>query len=209
MAKKTTTSKAATATATGPIPVLRMKQQYLGPVAEQVKQKFGVPNRLAMPRLDKIVLTVGMGKQLEGTKLNPQARAQVVSDLATITGQQPVVKKAKKSVANFKLREGFEIGAMVTLRGPRMWEFFDRLVSLAIPRIKDFRGLPTKNFDGRGNYSFGLGEQAVFPEIDMTKSQFSHGMNVTFVFRNSSDEKTRQVLEGLGVPFAKPEERQR
>jgi len=183
----------------------RMKEKFSGTVAQQVKEKFGITNPMAMPRLDKMVLTVGMGHQLEGTKLNPKAKEQVVSDLATITGQQPVMTRAKKSVSNFKLRAGYEIGAMVTLRGARMWEFFDRLVSMGIPRIKDFRGLPVKSFDGRGNYSFGLSEQGVFPEVDMAKSQFSHGMNVTLVFRNSTDEKTRMVLEQLGMPFVKPD----
>ena len=183
----------------------RMKEKFSGSVAEQVKEKFGITNPMALPRLDKVVLTVGMGHQLEGTKLNAQAKGQVVSDLATITGQRPVMSKAKKSVSNFKSRAGYEIGVMVTLRGARMWEFFDRLISMGIPRIKDFRGLPVKSFDGRGNYSFGLAEQGVFPEVDMAKAQFSHGMNVTLVFRNSSDEKSRLVLEQLGLPFAKPD----
>ncbi len=174
--------------------------------APQVKQAFGIDNPMALPRLDKVVISVGMGKQLEGTKINAQARATVLEDLATISGQKPVVRKAKKSVSNFKLRAGFEVGAMVTLRGDRMWEFLDRLVALAIPRIKDFRGLPVKSFDGRGNYSFGVVEQAVFPEIDMAKTQFTHGMHITIVFRNSTDEKSRLVLEQLGVPFVKPQE---
>lgn len=185
--------------------VPRMKEKFSGEVASQVREKFGIKNPMALPRMEKIVLTVGMGNQLEGTKLKPQGKDQVLSDLATITGQRAVMKRAKKSVSNFKLRAGYEIGAMVTLRGDRMWEFFDRLISMAIPRIKDFRGLPTKSFDGRGNYSFGLGEQGVFPEVDMAKSQYSHGMNVTLVFRNSSNEKSRLVMEQLGVPFALPD----
>ena len=185
----------------------RMKQKFVGPVTEQVKQQFGLANVMAQPRLEKIIIGVGMGKQLEGTKLKPQAKDQVLSDLAVITGQKPVMSRAKKSVSNFKVRIGYELGAMVTLRNDRMWEFFDRLVSLAIPRIKDFRGLPTKSFDGRGNYSFGVVEQGIFPEVDMAKAQFSHGMNITFVFRNSSDEKSRLVLEQLGMPFARPESR--
>jgi len=187
--------------------ILRMKEKFAGPVAEEAKKQFGISNPMSLPLLDKIVLSVGLGNQLEGTKINAQAKAQVLNDLATITGQKAVMKRAKKSVSNFKLRVGYEIGAMVTLRGDRMWEFFDRLVSLAIPRIKDFRGLNAKSFDGRGNYSFGVVEQGIFPEVDMARAQFTHGMNVTFVFRNSSDEKTRMVLEQLGVPFAKPEER--
>ena len=182
--------------------LLRMKEKFVGPVADQVKKQFDLVNPMSLPRLDKIVLTVGMGSQLDGTKLNAQAKSQVLSDLATITGQKAVMKTAKKSVSNFKLRQGYEIGAMVTLRGGRMWSFFDRLISLAIPRIKDFRGLPNKSFDGRGNYSFGVVEQGIFPEVDMTKVQYTHGMNITFVFLNSSDEKSRLVLEEMGVPFA-------
>jgi large subunit ribosomal protein L5 len=186
----------------------RLKERYTGEVAAKIKQEFGIQNPMALPRLDKIVLNVGLGKQLEGTKLNPKAKEQTLSDLAVISGQKPVVLKAKKSVANFKVREGYEIGAMVTLRGPRMWEFFDRLVSLAIPRIKDFRGLPVKSFDGRGNYSFGVAEQGIFPEVNMADAQFTHGMHVTFVFKNSTDQITRRVLEEMGFPFIKPEDQQ-
>ena len=186
-----------------------MKEKFDGPVADEVRNSFGATNPMALPRLDKIVLTVGMGSQLDGTKLNAQAKAQVLSDLSTITGQKAVMKTAKKSVSNFKLRKGYEIGVMVTMRGDRMWEFFDRLVSLAIPRIKDFRGLPVKSFDGRGNYSFGVVEQGIFPEVDMAKAQYTHGMNVTFVFKNSSNDKSRLVLEKMGVPFVRPDERRR
>jgi large subunit ribosomal protein L5 len=185
----------------------RIKEKFHGPVAEEIRQQFGITNRMAMPRLDKVVITVGMGKQLDGTKLNPTAKAQVLDDLAIITGQRPVMKVAKKSVSNFKLRAGYEVGVMVTLRGNRMWEFVDRLISMAIPRIKDFRGLPTKSFDGRGNYSFGLVEQGVFPEVDMARAKYTHGMNITIVFRNSNDDRSRLVLEQLGVPFVKPDER--
>src|SRR5690606_21122837 len=140
---------------------------------------------------------------------NPKAREQVIKTLSVITGQRPVMKRAKKSVSNFKLRAGYEIGAMVTLRGDRMWEFLDRLVSLAIPRIKDFRGLPLKSFDGRGNYSFGIVEQGIFPEVDMANAEFTHGMNVTLVFRNSTDEMTKVALRELGVPFVKQEEQRK
>lgn len=186
----------------------RLKQRFHGEVAAKIKQEFGIENPMALPRLDKIVLNVGLGKQLEGTKLNPKAKEQTLSDLAVISGQKPVVLKAKKSVANFKVREGYEIGAMVTLRGPRMWEFLDRLISLAIPRIKDFRGLPTKSFDGRGSYSFGVAEQGIFPEVNMAEAQFTHGMHVTFVFKNSTDAISRRVLEEMGFPFVKPEDQQ-
>ena len=185
----------------------RMQEKFNGPVREALKQQFGVTNPMALPRLDKVVLTVGLGKQLEGTKLNPKAREQVIKDLSVITGQRPVMKRARKSVSNFKLRAGYEVGAMVTLRGDRMWEFADRLISLAIPRIKDFRGLPTKSFDGRGNYSFGIIEQGVFPEVDMANAEFNHGMNITFVFSNSTDEMTRTALKEMGMPFVKPDER--
>ncbi len=187
----------------------RMKEKFYGPVREVLKQQFGVTNPMALPRMEKIVLTVGLGKQLEGTKLNPKAREQVIKTLSVITGQRPVMKRAKKSVSNFKLRAGYEIGAMVTLRGDRMWEFLDRLVSLAIPRIKDFRGLPLKSFDGRGNYSFGIVEQGIFPEVDMANAEFTHGMNVTLVFRNSTDEMTKVALRELGVPFVKQEEQRK
>jgi large subunit ribosomal protein L5 len=185
----------------------RMRERMRGPVAERIRRDFGVKNVMAMPRLEKIIVNVGMGKQLDGIKLNPVAKEQVLSDLSTITGQKPIVQRAKKSVSNFKLREGSEIGAMVTLRGAKMWEFFDRLVSLGIPRIKDFRGLNPNSMDGRGNYSFGVDEQGIFPEVDMAKAKFTHGMNITFVFRNSTDDKTRAVLSELGVPFSKPEDR--
>jgi large subunit ribosomal protein L5 len=151
------------------------------------------------------LITVGLGKQLDGTKLNAVAKEQVVDDLTTITGQRPVMSRAKKSVSNFKVRSGYEIGAMVTLRGNRMWEFLDRLVSMSIPRIKDFRGLPVDSFDRQGNYSFGLTEQGVFPEVDMGKAKFSHGMNITLVVRNSSIDRSRALLTELGVPFARPE----
>jgi len=187
-------------------PAPRMKEKFQGPVALKVKEQFHIANPMQLPRLDKIIVNVGMGKQLEGTKLNPKAKEQVLADLAVITGQKPLIKLARKSVSNFKLRAGFEIGAMVTLRGARMWEFMDRLISLAIPRIKDFRGLNPKSFDGSGNYSFGVNEQGIFPEVNMADAQFTHGMNITFVFRNSTDERTRFVLQEMGVPFIKPED---
>ena len=187
----------------------RMKEKFNSQVAAKVKETFGITNPMALPRLDKIVINVGLGKQLEGTKLNPKAKDQTIADLTIISGQKPIMKRAKKSVSNFKLREGFEVGCMVTLRGDRMWEFLDRLISLAIPRIKDFRGVNNKSFDGRGNYAFGITEQGIFPEVNMAEAQFTHGMDIIFVFKNSSDEKSRLVLQELGMPFAKPEERRR
>ncbi len=186
----------------------RMKQRFTGPVAERVRKDFGITNPMALPRLEKVIVNVGLGKSLEGSKLNAKAKEQTLSDLSVITGQKAIMKTAKKSVSNFKLREGYEVGAMVTLRGARMWEFIDRLVTLAIPRIKDFRGLNPKSFDGRGNYSFGVTEQGIFPEVNMAEAQFTHGMHITFVFKNSTDEKSRLVLQELGIPFQRPEDRQ-
>ncbi|WP_145447250.1 50S ribosomal protein L5 [Mucisphaera calidilacus] len=184
--------------------VPRLKAQYSDEIAAAVREKFGITNVMATPKLQKIVLNVGVGKQLEGTKVNPKAKEQVLKDLTVIAGQKPVMRKAKKSVSNFKLRAGYEVGAMVTMRGDRMWEFLDRLVTLAIPRIKDFRGLNPKSFDGRGNYSFGINEQGIFPEIDMANAQFTHGMHITLVFEQSDDAKSKFVMESLGWPFTKP-----
>ena len=184
----------------------RLKEQMNGPVSDQVTQHFAVKNPMALPRLEKIVISVGLGKQLEGTKINAGAKETVLKDLAVICGQRPVMTRARKSVSNFKVRKGYENGVMVTLRGNRMWEFFDRLVSLAIPRIRDFRGLGTDSFDRQGNYSFGVTEQGIFPEINMANTTFIHGMNITFVFRNSDDEKSKFVLGQLGMPFAVTED---
>ena len=186
-----------------------MKEKFQTEVWDMVRSEFGITNPMALPNLEKIVLTVGMGNQLDGTKLNPKAREQVISDLSLITGQRPIMKKAKKAVSNFKLRIGYEVGAMVTVRGDRMWEFFDRLVSLAIPRIKDFRGLKDTSFDGRGNYSFGITEQGIFPEIDMANATYMHGMNITLVFKNSTNEVTKASLKAMGFPFVKPVEKKK
>jgi large subunit ribosomal protein L5 len=185
----------------------RLKERYAGPVAEKLQSEFGIKNRMAVPRMEKIVLTVGLGQQLEGSKVNPKAKEQVLHDLSVITGQKAVMKTAKRSVANFRLRKGFEVGAMVTLRGDRMWEFFDRLVNFAIPHIKDFRGLNPKSFDGQGNYSFGVQEQGIFPEVDMTNAAYTHGMHITIVFRGSNDQLSYAALKELGMPFAGDEGR--
>ncbi len=184
----------------------RMREKFNSAVTNDVMPTFGVTNKMAMPRLEKIVLSVGMGKQLSGTKLDARAKEEVLKTLGVITGQKPVIVKAKKSVSNFKVREGYETGAMVTIRGERMWEFFDRLVSLAIPRIKDFRGLKDTSFDANGNYSFGITEQGIFPEVDMTSAQFTHGMHITFVFKNSKPEWSKASLAKVGFPFVKPED---
>jgi len=183
----------------------RMKEKLDDEVYDKIKEQFGIANPMALPKLQKIVINVGMGNALEGTKLNATARETVLKDLSAIAGQKPVTRKAKKSVSNFKIREGYEVGAMVTLRGNRMWEFFDRMVTLAIPRIKDFRGLKDTSFDGRGNYSFGVDEQGIFPEIDMANTQYAHGLNICLVFQNSNDEISKFMLRELGFPFVQPE----
>ena len=189
-----------------PAPPPRLRERFKAEICPRVKEQFKVTNPMALPRLEKVMITAGIGKQLEGSKLNPKAKEAVLKDLAAITGQKPIMCKAKKSIANFKLRAGYEVGAMVTLRGARMWEFVDRLITTAIPRIKDFRGLRPTSFDGRGNYSFGVTEQGIFPEINMAEAEFTHGLNVAFIFRNSTNEKSLFVLKELGVPFVRPED---
>lgn len=185
----------------------RLKEKYRNEVTPKLAAALGISNRLALPRIRHITVSVGMGKQLEGAKLNPKAKEQVLKDLAVITGQKPVMVRAKKSVSNFKLRAGYEIGAMVTMRGDRMWEFLDRLVALAIPRIKDFRGLSDTSFDKGGNYSFGIAEQGIFPEIDMANVEFMHGMHVTIGIGNSDPTKSALLLREMGWPFVKEEDR--
>ncbi len=181
----------------------RMRERFNGEVATKASEKFAISNRMARPRLEKIIVNVNMGRHLEGTKVPANVRETVLDTLTKISGQKPIVLQAKKSVSNFKVREGYETAAMVTLRRERMWHFLDRLINLVTPRIKDFRGLPRNSFDGNGNYSFGLNEQGVFPEIDMARVTFTHGMHVNLVFRNSDKDKSRFMLEELGFPFAK------
>jgi len=185
------------------IPLFKTK---FAEVKSKVAEKFGIQNVHALPKLEKIVLNVGMGRELDGTKVKPHVREQVLEDLALISGQKPVLIGARKSVSNFKVREGYETHAKVTLRGDKMWEFFDRLFSVAIPRVRDFRGLSDKSFDGQGNWSFGVTEQAIFPEINMADAKYTHGMNINLVFANSDPEKSRFVLGELGVPFKRPED---
>ncbi|MEO1279161.1 MAG: 50S ribosomal protein L5, partial [Planctomycetota bacterium] len=182
----------------------RLRKRYLEEARSEVTKQFEVTNPMAMPVLDRVVLNVNMGRFLDGPKIPPNVRATVIDTLTQVTGQKPVVVKAKKSVSNFKVREGMETAAMVTLRGDRMWDFLDRFINLATPRIKDFRGLSDTSFDRAGNYSIGLTEQGVFPEINMANVTFTHGMNINFVFRNSDKAKSRTVLEALGMPFRKP-----
>jgi len=167
----------------------------------KVRETFGMTNPMALPRIDRIVVNVGMGRFLENNKIKPEARDTVLSTLTTISGQKPVLIPARKSVANFKVRAGAPTSAMVTLRRDRMWSFLDRLIHLAIPRVKDFRGLPRNSFDAGGSYSFGFTEQAVWPEIDMGRVNVTHGMNINIVFRNSNPEVSRFVLTELGFPL--------
>jgi large subunit ribosomal protein L5 len=185
----------------------RLKVMYDTQVRAKVAEKFGVKNPMAMPKIDKVVINVNMGRHLEGTKIPPDKKQTMLDTVTKISGQRPVVIKAKKSVSNFKLRAGFESSVMVTMRRDRMWNFLDRVINLATPRIKDFRGLSTKAFDAMGNYSFGFTEQGVFPEINMAEVTFTHGMHVNVVFKNSTPDKSRFVLEQLGMPFAKPEQK--
>ena len=175
----------------------RLKQKYESELKARLKDELGLANIMQVPRLTKIVVNMGVGRATQQRSLLDGA----VTDLTIITGQKPSVRKAKKSIATFKLREGNEIGAMVTMRGNRMWEFYDRLVSLAIPRIRDFRGMPPNQFDGHGNYTFGLTEQLVFPEIDYDQIDTVRGMNVTIVTTARNDNEGRALLRALGFPF--------
>src|SRR5512132_850457 len=180
-----------------PVPPPRLKEFYNATVRQRLMQQFGFTNPHQVPSLEKIVLNVGVGEAIK----QPKALDSVVDELATITGQQPVKKKAKKSIANFGLRQGQEIGAAVTLRGARMWEFLDRFITVAIPRIRDFRGLGSKSFDGRGNYSLGVKEQMIFPEINYDSIDSIHGMDITFVTSTTRDDQAYALLKELGMPF--------
>ncbi len=175
----------------------RLKDQYNDEVRDQIREELGLKNVMQVPRLSKIVVNMGAGDAAADSKLING----VVEDLRIITGQQPKVNKARKSVSNFKIREGQPIGASVTLRGERMWEFLDRLIALAIPRIRDFRGLSPKGFDGRGNYSFGVTEQLIFPEIDYDKVMKVRGMDITLVTTAETDDQGMALLGAFGFPF--------
>jgi large subunit ribosomal protein L5 len=175
----------------------RLKTRFDSEIRARLKDELGLPNIMQVPRLEKIVLNMGVGKATQTPSLLEGAQR----DLEQIAGQKPIVTKAKKSIAGFKLREGNSIGAKVTLRGDRMWEFFDRLVSLAIPRIRDFRGLPANAFDGRGNYTFGITEQLIFPEIDYDKVDVTRGMDITIVTTARTDAEGRALLDAFGFPF--------
>ena len=185
----------ATETATTTIP--RLKQKYNDEVKGALKTDLGLPNVMQVPRMEKIVVNMGVGRATQ----QPSLLEGAVKDLTRITGQKPIVTKARTSIASFKLREGQSIGCKVTLRGDRMWEFFDRLVSVAIPRIRDFRGLPATSWDGRGNYTFGLAEQVVFPEIDYDKIDAPRGMDITIVTTAATNEQGKALLDAFGFPF--------
>ncbi len=175
----------------------RLKDKYREEVAPALKQHFSYKNVMEIPRLEKIVINMGLGD----CKDNAKALELAVSELATISGQKPLVTKAKKSIANFKLRAGMNVGAKVTLRGDRMYEFADKLVSIVLPRVRDFRGVSTKAFDGRGNYSLGVREQLIFPEIEYDKVEKIRGMEMIFVTTAKTDEEARELLRLLGMPF--------
>jgi len=175
----------------------RLKERYDREVRAQLKEQLGLSNIMEVPRFEKIVLNMGVGLASQQASLLEGA----VRDLAAISGQKPLVTKAKKSIAGFKLREGTAIGAKVTLRGDRMWEFLDRLIALAIPRVRDFRGLPPNSFDGRGNYTFGVGEQLIFPEIDYDRVDAVRGLDVTIVTTARTDAEGRALIAAFGFPF--------
>ncbi|MEM7340971.1 MAG: 50S ribosomal protein L5 [Actinomycetota bacterium] len=183
------------ATATTEIP--RLKAKYQDEVRDQLKESLDLPNIMQVPRMEKIVVNMGVGEAI----VNSKTLESAIADLTLIAGQKPVVTKAKKSLASFKLRQGNSIGCKVTLRGDRMWEFFDRLVTLAIPRIRDFRGLNPKSFDGRGNYTFGLTEQLMFPEIDYDTVDQPRGMDITIVTTATNNAEGKALLDAFGFPF--------
>ena len=175
----------------------RLREKYDNEIAPALAKEFGITNAMAIPKLEKIVVNMGVGEAIGNSKILDTA----VEELRAITGQQPVVTKAKKSIAAFKLREGMKIGSMVTLRGERMYEFLDRLISVALPRVRDFRGISAKAFDGRGNYTLGVKEQLIFPEIDFNKVDKTRGLNISIVTTAPNDEQGRTLLKSLGMPF--------
>ena len=175
----------------------RLKGRFKAEIAPALMKEFDLKNPMAVPHLHKIVVNMGMGEATQNAKILDPA----VNELGQITGQKPITTKAKKSIAAFKVREGQAIGAMVTLRGDRMWEFLDRLLNVVLPRVRDFRGVSTKSFDGRGNYTLGLHDQLIFPEIDYAKVDKAKGMNVTIVTTAGSDDQARVLLKHLGMPF--------
>ncbi len=177
--------------------VSRVRQAYQKEIVRQMMERYGYKNPMAVPRLHKIVINMGVGEANQNIKILDAALDQ----LGAISGQRPVMRRARKSIANFKIRQGMPIGCTVTLRGDRMYDFFDRLVTIALPRVRDFRGLPTRSFDGRGNYTLGLKDQLVFLEVNYTKVDKVHGMNVTIVTTAETDEESKNLLTLLGLPF--------
>ena len=177
----------------------RLKELYQKEVTKKLQSEFEIKNPMAIPKIEKVVLNMGLGEAVSNVKILDGA----VDEMSQISGQKPVITKAKKSIANFNLREGQPIGVMVTLRGDKMYEFLDRLMNIALPRVRDFRGVPTRAFDGRGNYTLGIREHLIFPEIDLTKVDKPKGMNVTIVTTAKNDEQARYLLRELGMPFGK------
>ena len=177
----------------------RMKENYKNNIVPGMIKKFGYSNPMEVPKLDKIVINMGVGEAKE----NPKALEGAIADLTQIAGQKPIITKAKKSIANFKVREGMQIGCKVTLRGEKMYDFADRLISLALPRVRDFRGVSADSFDGRGNYALGIKEQLIFPEISYDKIDKVRGMDINFITTAATDEEAKELLTLLGAPFAK------
>src|SRR6478609_11115929 len=177
----------------------RLKELYSNEVRKKIADEFKIKNPMALPKIEKVVINMGVGEAIQNAKLLDTAS----EELSTISGQKPVITRAKKSIANFKLREGVAIGTMVTLRGEKMYEFLDRLINIALPRVRDFRGVPAKAFDGRGNYTLGIRDHLIFPEIDITKVDKSKGMNITIVTNAKDDDQARFLLRELGLPFTK------
>lgn len=175
----------------------RLKEKYRNEIAPAIAKEFGIENVMAIPKITKVVVNMGMGEAIGNAKILDVA----TEELKSVTGQKPVTTKAKKSIASFKLRQGMSIGTMVTLRGDRMYEFLDRLISVALPRVRDFRGVSAKAFDGRGNYTLGIREQLIFPEIDFNKVDKTRGMNISIVTTAENDEQARALLKALGMPF--------
>ena len=182
----------------------RLKEKYRKEVVPALQKEFGYTNIMAVPKIEKVVVNMGLGEATQNVKIMDP----LVGDLAAIAGQKPVTTKAKKSIAAFKVREGMPIGAMVTLRGDKMYEFLDRLISIALPRVRDFKGVSTKSFDGRGNYTLGLSEQVVFPEIDADRLQHTQGMDISIVSTTKSDDQARELLRAFGFPFRQPGQEQ-
>ncbi|RMH15591.1 MAG: 50S ribosomal protein L5 [Acidobacteria bacterium] len=198
MAKKKKDAPAAPASPTPEGYVPRLKARYEGEIVPKMRQEFNITNPMAVPRIEKICVNIGLGEASRNIKLLDAA----VDELAAIVGQRPTTTRAKKSIANFKLREGMPIGCRVTLRGRRMWDFLDRLISIALPRVRDFRGVSDRSFDGRGNYTLGIREHLIFPEVDSNRVEQSKGLNVTIVTTADNDELARFLLRELGLPFA-------